>query len=80
MPPTQEHYITNLLQQDPYLLLKDYQSYIDTMDEIHKVWRNQAEWAKRSILNVANMGKFSSDRSIADYCEDIWKVETVKVV
>lgn len=70
----------NLLQQDPYLLLKDYKSYIEAMDDIHKVWKDQNEWAKRSILNVANMGKFSSDRSIADYCDDIWKVETVKVV
>ncbi len=70
----------NLLQQDPYLLLKDYQSYINTMDDIHKVWREPGEWAKRSILNVSRMGKFSSDRSIADYCDDIWKVETVKVV
>lgn len=70
----------NLLQQDPYLLLEDYQSYITTMDEIHKVWREPNEWARRSILNVANMGKFSSDRSIGDYCDDIWKVETVKVV
>ncbi|SDL34836.1 starch phosphorylase [Salinimicrobium catena] len=70
----------NLLQQDPYLLLKDYQSYIEAMDEVHKTWKDQNEWAKRSILNVINMGKFSSDRSISDYCEDIWKVETVKVV
>lgn len=69
----------NLLHQDPYMLLKDYQSYIDIMDKVHEVWRQPNEWAKRSILNVSKMGKFSSDRSIEDYCEDIWKVETVKV-
>ncbi len=70
----------NLLQQDPYLLLQDYQSYIDTMEQIHTVWRQPNEWAKRSVRNVAHMGKFSSDRSIADYSEEIWKVEPVKVV
>ena len=69
----------NLLQQDPYQLLKDYQSYLDRLEEIHKVWRQPSEWAKKSILNVANMGKFSSDRSIEDYCNDIWKVEQVKI-
>ncbi|MGA9588320.1 MAG: glycogen/starch/alpha-glucan phosphorylase [Salegentibacter sp.] len=69
----------NLLQQDPYQLLKDYQSYIDCQEQIHEVWRKPKEWARKSILNVANMGKFSSDRSIKDYCEEIWKVEPVKV-
>lgn len=68
----------NLLQQDPFLLLKDYQSYIQCQDHIHQVWRGQKEWAQRSILNVANMGKFSSDRSIRDYCENIWKINPVK--
>ncbi|MDT0643769.1 glycogen/starch/alpha-glucan phosphorylase [Zunongwangia sp. F363] len=69
----------NLLQQDPYLLLKDYESYINCQDHIHEVWRNKKEWTKKSILNVANMGKFSADRSIRDYCEEIWKVEPVRV-
>ncbi|MFD2518367.1 glycogen/starch/alpha-glucan phosphorylase [Salinimicrobium flavum] len=69
----------NLLQQDPYLLLEDYQSYIEKMEEIHEVWRSPVKWAKMSILNVARMGKFSSDRSIHEYAEEIWKVEPVKV-
>ncbi|UJH92168.1 glycogen/starch/alpha-glucan phosphorylase [Antarcticibacterium sp. 1MA-6-2] len=69
----------NLLGRDPYLLLKDYRSYIEAMEEVHSVWRQPNEWAKRSILNVANMGKFSSDRSIQDYCDKIWKVGAVKV-
>ncbi|GAB2776981.1 glycogen/starch/alpha-glucan phosphorylase [Salinimicrobium soli] len=69
----------NLLQQDPYQLLKDYQSYIDKQEEIHKVWSKPGEWAKKSILNVANIGKFSSDRSIKDYCTTIWKIDPVRV-
>ncbi len=69
----------NLLHQDPYLLLQDYQSYMDRMEEIHEVWGRPKEWTRRSILNVANMGKFSSDRSIQDYCSNIWKVQPLKV-
>lgn len=69
----------NLVHQDPYLLLEDYQSYIDIQEEIHSVWKKPEEWARRSILNVANMGKFSSDRSIAEYCDRIWKIKPVKI-
>ncbi|MDT0690467.1 glycogen/starch/alpha-glucan phosphorylase [Salegentibacter sp. F188] len=69
----------NLLNQDPYLLLEDYQSYVDQMENVYKVWQDPEKWAQMSILNVANMGKFSSDRSIKDYCEKIWKVGAVKV-
>lgn len=70
----------NLLQQDPYLLLKDFQSYIDCQNEIHEVWKRPEEWTRKSILNVANIGKFSSDRSIREYCDNIWRVEAVKII
>ena len=69
----------NLVQQDPYLLLKDYQAYIDCQKRINDEWQEPAKWARKSILNVANMGKFSSDRSIQDYCENIWKIQPVRV-
>ena len=69
----------NLIQQDPYLLLKDYQSYVECQEQIHKTWRDSEKWARKSILNVANMGKFSSDRSIRDYSNNIWKVKPVKL-
>ena len=69
----------NLLNQDPYLLLEDYQSYVDQMENVYKVWQDPEKWTQMSIMNVANMGKFSSDRSIQDYCEKIWNVEAVKV-
>ncbi len=69
----------NLLQQDPYQLLKDFDSYCTKKDEVFKVWNDQEEWTKRSILNVARMDKFSSDRSIQDYCDRIWQVKPVKI-
>ncbi|WP_029034603.1 glycogen/starch/alpha-glucan phosphorylase [Salinimicrobium terrae] len=69
----------NLLQQDTYQLLKDFDSYCKEKEEVFKVWKDKKEWTKRSILNVARMGKFSADRSIRDYCEKIWKVEPVKI-
>ena len=69
----------NLVQQDPYLLLRDFQSYVDCQKSIHEVWRQPKEWARKSILNVANIGKFSSDRSISDYSREIWKIKPVKI-
>ncbi|MBD2773772.1 glycogen/starch/alpha-glucan phosphorylase [Iningainema tapete] len=71
--------IDNLLQRDPFLLLADYQSYIDCQAQVSQAYRNQEHWTKMSILNVARIGKFSSDRSIREYCQNIWKVEPVKV-
>ena len=71
--------VDELLYQDQYLLLADYQSYIDCQDRVSETWRDQDLWTKMSIRNVARMGKFSSDRSIRDYCREIWNVEPVPV-
>jgi starch phosphorylase len=60
---------------DPYLLLADYQSYVDCQDEVGRVFLDQGRWTRMSILNTARMGKFSSDRSIREYNEKIWKVK-----
>jgi starch phosphorylase len=64
----------NLVHHDPFLALADYQAYVDSQSEVDRAWSDQARWHRMSILNVARMGKFSSDRSIRDYCERIWKV------
>jgi starch phosphorylase len=69
----------SLIYEDQYMLMADYQSYIDCQDQVDEVYRNQKKWTEMSILNVARSGKFSSDRTIAEYCKDIWHVEPVKV-
>ena len=70
--------MTHLLQHDDYLLLADYQAYIDAQDRVAAAYRDQKRWTEMSILNVARMGKFSSDRSIRDYCRDIWRTGPVE--
>jgi glycogen phosphorylase len=67
--------VENLLNDDPFLLLADYQSYIDAQEGVSALWRDARAWTRKSILNTARMGKFSSDRSIRDYCERVWKIE-----
>ncbi|MDP2752641.1 MAG: glycogen/starch/alpha-glucan phosphorylase, partial [Rhodocyclaceae bacterium] len=66
--------IDHLLQHDSYLLLADYASYIDGQSKVSAAYRDTSRWTRMSILNVARMGKFSSDRTIAEYCKDIWRV------
>lgn len=71
--------IDSLLYEDQYLLLADYQSYVDCQDQVSNAYRDQDNWTKMSILNVARMGKFSSDRSIREYCNDIWKIKPLPI-
>jgi glycogen phosphorylase len=65
----------NLIQHDPFLLLADYPSYIDAQSEVSHADRDPAHWTRMSILNAARMGKFSSDRAIREYCDNIWHVK-----
>ncbi|MBI3583429.1 MAG: glycogen/starch/alpha-glucan phosphorylase [Nitrospinae bacterium] len=59
---------------DTYMLLCDYESYIKCQERVSKLYEDRHEWAKKSILNVANMGKFSSDRTIREYAKEIWGI------
>jgi starch phosphorylase len=67
----------DLLWHDPFMLMADYPLYVACQDLVSETWKNPDEWDRKAILNVARMGKFSSDRSIRDYCERIWKVKPV---
>lgn len=69
----------NLLHKgDHYLLLADYASYIATQEAVGELYKDQEEWSRRAILNVARMSKFSSDRTIGEYAKNIWNADPVK--
>jgi len=71
--------VDNLRYDDPFLVLADYASYIECQDHVSAVWQDTTAWTRMSILNTARSGKFSSDRAITEYCDDIWNVLPVTV-
>jgi starch phosphorylase len=68
-----------LLDRDDYMVLADYQSYVECQDAVSRRYADRDDWTRMSILNVARSGKFSSDRAIREYCDEIWKVSPVHV-
>ena len=64
---------------DTFFILKDFRSYADAHSRVEQAYKNRAAWAKSAMINVANVGKFSSDRTIEDYVKDIWKLDKVTV-
>ena len=65
----------SLLNKDEFMLLADYQAYVDCQEKVAEAFRDQDHWTRVSILNTARMGKFSSDRSIREYCAKIWGIK-----
>lgn len=66
--------VQSLTQYDPYLVCADFESYCQTQDQVSKMYLNADEWSKRSIINVAQSGFFSSDRTIREYAKEVWNV------
>lgn len=66
--------VDNLRYDDPFLVCADYASYLDCQERVSAAWQDRESWTKMSILNTARSGKFSSDRAITEYCDEIWNV------
>jgi starch phosphorylase len=71
--------VDSLMERDHYLLFADYAEYVRCQERVEEVYADRERWARMSILNVARIGKFSSDRTIAEYCRDIWKAIPVPI-
>ena len=74
-----EPLVAALLERDDYLVLADFQAYLRCQDEVSRAYADRERWARTSILNVARVGTFSSDRAIREYCDEIWHVSPVRV-
>ena len=74
------HWIFNALlnQGDRYFLLADFEQYLLASQRAAQLYEHQDQWCRKAILNVARMGRFSSDRSIAEYAENIWNIKPVR--
>ncbi len=71
--------VDNLTHHDPFLVVADYADYLNCQQQVSDTWRDTEAWTHKSILNSARSGKFSSDRSIAQYCDEVWDVGPVTV-
>jgi glycogen phosphorylase len=71
--------VDQLLNYDPYFVLADFRSYLDCQRRVSEAYLDQSRWVRMSILNTARSGKFSSDRTIQQYCDEIWHVEPLPI-
>lgn len=72
-------YYSILSNNDEFFVLKDFDSYVETHQMVEQCYRNQSDWLKKSITNIAHSGKFSSDRTISEYASDIWGIRPIKI-
>ena len=75
-----EPMVNSLKYDDPYMLLADFQSYIDCQQTVNDAYGDKEQWLKKSIRTVARIAEFSSDRAVKEYCRKIWQVKPVEVV
>jgi len=71
--------VQSLLDHDSFLLLADFQSYVECQARVSEAFLDQDKWTRMAILNTTRSGKLSSDRAITEYCDDIWNVWPVTV-
>ncbi|WP_025724875.1 glycogen/starch/alpha-glucan phosphorylase [Acholeplasma granularum] len=82
LTPNPTHFdfiLQNLLTSDYFLVLKDFDSYVSAQEKANYLYKNQDLWWKMVIMNIANAGFFTSDRTISEYNQDIWKLDTIKI-
>jgi len=72
-------FVRSLVEEDPFLVLTDFRAYVECQGRASKAWSDVVWWTSASILNVARMGRFSSDRSIRDYVREVWHARPVKL-
>ena len=71
--------LDSLLGYDPYFVMADYTSYAECQRRVSRAYADQEHWSRMSILNAARSGKFSSDRTVHEYCKGIWHVNPVPI-
>jgi starch phosphorylase len=71
--------VDSLMNGDRFFVMADFDAFVKCQEDVAKCYRDQDEWTKKSILNVARMGKFSSDRAIAEYAKEIWGIKAADV-
>ncbi len=82
--PEEPHRYTSLFNSlvnlgDHYQLLADYRSYVDTQEKVDTLYQNSDKWTRTALMNIANMGYFSSDRTIKEYADEIWRIQPIKL-
>jgi starch phosphorylase len=75
-----EPLVRTLVDRDPFFVLADFRAYVECQRKVARAWKDPDGWSRTAILNVAAMGRFSSDRSIRDYARDVWQVAPVEVL
>ena len=74
-----EPIVSRMMERDDYMLMADFPTYIEAQNRVSEAYQDRDRWTRMSIVNTARSGKFSSDRSIREYCEEIWRVGPVSV-